>query len=183
MTKSFYLERALFVLGDKNTGKSTQMRSMFLDRRLGKNGVIPTEKNPPSTYYISNERRLYLRLTSPHERNESLKKFFDICEKRMRSPGRGISRWNFVGPLQLVSNNKNLIPDGVDVIKEFMDRFKPERTRAVILSPNCSGQHVDNNILLDHLDKMHKMDCEVILTDAQTSNKNGLIYSDFFDFT
>ena len=39
------------------------------------------------------------------------------------------------------------------------------------------------NTLLNLLDEMHRMNCEVILTDAQTSDKNGLIYSDFFDFT
>lgn len=182
MTETCYVERALFILGDRNTGKSTQLRSLFLDRRFGKNGVIPTERKPPETYYISNERRLYLRLTSPHEYGESLSEFLDKCEDRMWTSGREISRWNFVGPLQIVSRQK-IIPDGIVVIKEFMDRFKPERVRAVILSPNRSGEFMECNTLLNLLDEMHRMNCEVILTDAQTSDKNGLIYSDFFDFT
>lgn len=39
-----YLERVLFVVGNRHTGKSTQLRSMFLDVRLGSNGQIPTER-------------------------------------------------------------------------------------------------------------------------------------------
>ena len=40
-----YIERALFVIGDQDTGKSTQLRSMFLDGRLGNQGEVPTENN------------------------------------------------------------------------------------------------------------------------------------------
>ena len=44
MTQGVYIERALFVVGDQNTGKSTQLRSMFLDWRLNIQGVVPTTK-------------------------------------------------------------------------------------------------------------------------------------------
>ena len=183
MAETCYVERALFILGDPDAGKSTQLRSLFLDRRFGKDGVIPVRGNLRRTYYLSNERRLYLRLTSPHEYGESLNDFLNKCENMMWSSGREISRWNFFGPLQIKSPNREIIPDGITVIKEFMERFKPERVRAVILSPNCSGEFMESETLQEHLEELHEIDCEVILTDARESENNGLIYSDFFDFT
>ena len=38
---SFYVERALFIVGDPNTGKSVQIRSMFRDIRLSGDGQVP----------------------------------------------------------------------------------------------------------------------------------------------
>ena len=35
-----YVERALFVVAPQDSGKSTQLRSIFLDRRFGKDGEI-----------------------------------------------------------------------------------------------------------------------------------------------
>jgi hypothetical protein len=69
---SYYFERALFVVGEPNSGKSNQLRSMFRDVRLGTGGDIPMEKRLPELYRLSNERCLYLRLTSPHEAGESI---------------------------------------------------------------------------------------------------------------
>ena len=72
MAMSRYVERALFLIGNQNTGKSTQLRSMFLDWRLSMQGQIPTSHNLADSYQLSNERWLYLRLTSPHEADEAL---------------------------------------------------------------------------------------------------------------
>ena len=183
MAETCYVERAQFILGDSGAGKSTQLRSLFRDRRFHRDGEIPEQRNLPKTHYISNERRLYLRLTSPHEYGESLNEFLDKFENKMRYEGVENNRWNFFGPLQTESADTNQIKDGKVVIKEFMDRFKPERVRAVILSPNCSGGFMKRKTLLSHLEELHEIDCEVILTDARVREKNGLIYSDFFDFT
>ena len=65
-----YFERALFIVGEPDAGKSTQLRSMFCDVRLGTNGHIPAKANLAGMYRLSNERCLYIRLTSPHERGE-----------------------------------------------------------------------------------------------------------------
>lgn len=35
------IERILIVVGDQNAGKSTTLRSMFVDPRLGSKGVVP----------------------------------------------------------------------------------------------------------------------------------------------
>ena len=82
MTQGVYIERALFVVGDQNTGKSTQLRSMFLDWRLNIQGVVPTTKKVRITHALSNERWLYLRLMSPHETGEMLDEFPDDSGKR-----------------------------------------------------------------------------------------------------
>jgi hypothetical protein len=69
---SYHFERALFVVGEPNSGKSNQLRSMFADIRLGTGGDILTERRLPELYRLSNERCLYLRLTAPHEAGESI---------------------------------------------------------------------------------------------------------------
>jgi hypothetical protein len=71
---SYHFERALFIIGEPNSGKSTQLRSMFRDVRLGTGGTVPTPRNLPEMYRLSNERCLYLRLTSPNEAGEWIKR-------------------------------------------------------------------------------------------------------------
>src|SRR6266852_2396937 len=71
---SYHFERVLFVVGEPNSGKSNQLRSMFRDVRLGTGGNIPTGRRLDEVYRLSNERSVYLRLTSPHEAGESLSK-------------------------------------------------------------------------------------------------------------
>ncbi len=43
MPSILYIERALFVVGEPNDGKSTQLRSLFSDRRFGPDGKVPAE--------------------------------------------------------------------------------------------------------------------------------------------
>src|SRR5260370_32718478 len=68
----YHFERALFVVGAPNSGKSKQLRSIFRDVRLGTEGNIPTARKLPDFCRLSNDRCLYLRLSSPHELGESL---------------------------------------------------------------------------------------------------------------
>jgi hypothetical protein len=68
--QSYYFERALFIVGEQNSGKSIQLRSMFRDARLGTEGEIPAAAHLREMYRLSNERCLHLRLTSPHEMGE-----------------------------------------------------------------------------------------------------------------
>ena len=44
MAETCYVERAQFILGDSGAGKSTQLRSLFRDRRFHKNGEIPEQR-------------------------------------------------------------------------------------------------------------------------------------------
>ena len=135
---SYCFERALFVVGDPNSGKSNQLRSMFRDVRLGTGGKIPWGKKLPELYRLSNERCLYLRLTSPHEAKESLgrkrrgskartnflEKTAGIIEGNTPHMGR---RWNFAGALQ--PGTRHHMPDVVATCRAFVRYFEPERTR------------------------------------------------------
>ena len=42
---AYHFERALFIVGEQNSGKSTQLRSMFSDPRLGSDGSVPSALN------------------------------------------------------------------------------------------------------------------------------------------
>ena len=84
------LERILLIAGAQNTGKSVQLRSMFLDPRFGTGGQVPDARNLPNVYALSPFRRLYLRLTSPHEAGESLDRFLEKIEEQTD----GHYRWN-----------------------------------------------------------------------------------------
>ena len=177
-----YIERALFVIGDQNTGKSTQLRSMFLDRRLGTQGEVPITKNVRNSYALSDERWLYLRLTSPHEAGETLDEFLDKCAGEMQTIGQTVRRWNLAGALQPTETKK--LPGGPDVIEGFIQRFTPERVRAVTLSPGRSGDYMpvhDHQHLTKSLHALRGV--EVMTTDATKQTANGLMYADFFDFT
>lgn len=182
MAQGAYVERALFMIGNQNTGKSTQLRSMFLDWRLGSQGKVPTARNVRNGYALSNERWLYLRLTSPHEAGETLDEFLDKCAAAMQATGPLARRWNFGGALQPTGTSK--LPDGPDVIASFMQRFAPERVRAVILSPDRAGNHMplaNYQRLIAALRALSSV--EIVTTDATTRTGNGLLYADFFDFT
>lgn len=180
--KSVHIERALFVVGDPNAGKSVQLRSMFCDWRLGTKGVVPTTNNIPDRYVLSNERWLYLRLTSPHEMKETPKKFLDTCEKKMQTNQANARRWNFAGAIQPSAANN--MPDAVTTISGFVARFEPESVRAVLLHPDWQGNFPAQQGLSKLLAKLRALPrTEVILTDARTRKGNGLIYADYFDFT
>jgi hypothetical protein len=165
------------VVGSPNSGKSTQLRSMFLDVRFGTNQTIPDATNLPDTYQISNERRLYLRLTSPHEMDEDIKTFLDKTESKMPE-----GRWCFASPLQDEAGGK--MPDLVRTIRAFYARFSSERIRVCFLSPDRHGQMKDADYLEEVGSQLLQFDgLEYISIDARNRESNGLILADFFDFT
>jgi hypothetical protein len=180
----FHFERALFVIGNPNAGKSTQLRHILQDVRFHHDGHVPTGTDAPKLkemHRISNERVLYLRLTSPHEARETLEKFLDKTENKItRSLSLG-SRWNFAGPLQPTAEKK--MPSAADTITAFIHRFKPERVRAMFLTPDRHGNCHDTAFLCGETDKLWTAGAEVATVDARRRNKNGLILADFFDFT
>lgn len=182
MTGGVYVERALFMIGDQNTGKSTQLRSMFLDWRLGNQGKIPTARNVQNTYALSNERWLYLRLTSPHEADESMDQFLEKCGKEMQPYKRLARRWNFAGALQPIATSA--LAGAPDVISGFASHFTPERVRVVILSPDRSNKVMAPVALQSLIALLRRAPgTEVMVVDATTRSGNGLLYADFFDFT
>jgi len=186
---SYYLERVLFVVGEPNSGKSNQLRSMFRDVRMGTGGNVPTGRRLDQVYRLSNERSLYLRLTSPHEAGESigkkrrkrnfLEKTAAIIDANTPRFGR---RWNFAGALQPRSGHN--MPDVVAACRAFVRHFDPERTRVVFLSPDRHGVSLQAAEHMDLVDGLREIpSTEVCWIDARNRNVNGLLLADFFDFT
>jgi hypothetical protein len=163
---------------------------MFRDVRLGTERIIPASRNLTDLYRLSNERCLYLRLTSPHEVGEWLitnprdenENFLDKTEEKIRgsTPSFG-RRWNFACPLQ-PQLHRNM-PDVAVTVSEFVARFDPERTRVLFLSPDRHGQLLQQQ----HLPLVARLrgipSVEIGWIDARERTQNGLFVADFFDFT
>lgn len=178
---AIHLERALFVVAPQDSGKSTTLRSMFLDRRLGTGGIPPpssAQRRLPEIYHLSNERRLYLRLTSPHEYDETVEEFLEKTKAKM-----GDGRWCYAGPFQHTAFKK--MPDIVQSVQAFMNFFEPERARVAFLSPNRHGHLVSDLFMgADLSSKLLAIPrVEVAALDGRQRGKNGLQLADFLDFT
>lgn len=176
-----YVERVLFIVAPPDSGKSTQLRSLFLDRRFGTGGKVPStsEKRKLSAiYHISNDRQLFLRLTSPHEVGETPRDF----HRKIRAK-TGAGRWCVAGTLQPRASKG--MPDIIETTKLFSHEFKPERTRLLFLSPTRHGEtlsdYSDGRDLLADLLAIPRV--EVACIDARKREVNGLLIADFFDFT
>lgn len=78
--KRAHLERVLLVCGGQNAGKSSRLRSMFVDPRFGTRSHIPTHSRVVPVR-LSRERGLVVRFTSPHERGETLETFLGKIDR------------------------------------------------------------------------------------------------------
>jgi hypothetical protein len=192
MMHTYHFERALFVVGEPNSGKSKQLRSIFRDIRFGTHGIIPTERKLPEFYRLSNERCLYLRLTSPHEMKESIGRrrsgreapsnFLEKTAEKIaaNTPQLG-KRWNFAGALQ--PNAANHMPNVVATCGAFVGYFNPERTRVVFLSPVRRGAYLEKEAHMNFVDGLRRIpSVELCWIDARDRTGNGLLLADFFDF-
>lgn len=179
----FYVERALFVVGEQNSGKSNQLRSLLRDRRMGQGGVVRRKVKIPEVYRLSNERSLYLRLTSPHETGESLPEFLEgLWDKFSDNTSVRGRRWNAACALQPFRAN-SMRASLPTICKTFISWFAPERMRVAFLSPDRNG-----NLLQDKHEAMAAIlsaipGVEVCWIDARDRTANGLLLADFFDFT
>jgi len=140
---------------------------------------LPSEQRRlPEVYHLSNERRLYLRLTSPHESGETPKQFIDKTKDKMRS-----GRWCFAGPLQPEPYKK--MPDVVASVRAFSEALEPERLRVAFLSPDrhsrVLGDFFPPHDLSQELLSIEGV--EVLCIDGRQKGKNGLLLADFLDFT
>lgn len=173
-----WMERALFVVGPGGAGKSTALRSMFLDRRLGMRGDVPTTRKVKEFHALSNERWLYLRLTSPHEVGESLKQFLSSIKRKCKE-----GRWCFACPLRPLEMQH--MPDSADTVRAFVKQFDPERVRVVFLSPTHNGktldEYGDDGRLVRELGRIRNV--EVVSVPVGRKRANGLLLADYFDFT
>ena len=169
------IERILLVAGAQNTGKSVQIRSMFLDPRLGTSGQIPGAPNLPNSYSLSPSRRLYLRLMSPHEAREDLDRFLEKIEENTD----GHYRWNVASAVQIEAGGN--MPNISELVTALEERFSPERIRVAILSPDRHGDVLaEAPALMQELQGVSS--CEAMCIDARSRHRNGLLLADTFDF-
>jgi hypothetical protein len=172
------IERFLFVVGAPNTGKSTQLRSLFIDPRLGTDGQVPTSRKVEAHYKLSIDRRLYLRLTSPHEYGESLK---DFLQKTAANTTEG--RWCAAVPLQPDASEYGMT-DLVKTVKAVIKEFTPERVRVCILSPDRHGNIWENKRLqklFGRLWRLGPVECHCI--DARERTTNGTLLAGYLDYS
>ena len=173
MQEPRFIERVLLVAGAQNTGKSVQIRSMFLDPRLG--GEIPGAPNLLNVYQLSPFRRLYIRLTSPHELRETLDRFLEKIEENTD----GYHRWNVASAVQIDAAEN--MPNLREVVTALDERFSPERIRVAILSPDRHGDVLaEIPALMQELQEVSS--CETLCIDARSRRRNGLLLADTFDF-
>lgn len=175
-----YLERVLFVAAGRHRGKSTQLRSMFRDVRLGTAGKIPKDRKLKDFYRLTNERFLYIRLSSPHELKESPKEFLRKTEDKINAAGsQWGARWNFACALQAQAANR--MPDVVESVKLFVEYFEPERVRVVLLNPDRGGKLLPEDDVLRLSRRLRRIpSVEVCWIDGRTKTSNGLLLADFF---
>jgi hypothetical protein len=178
-----HTERTLFVVGNQNAGKSTLLRHMFVDSRLGTDGKVP-EASRIEPVTLSPERCLVIRCTSPHERNETLREFFDKIDHEIKRAFKRFRRFNYACALQPEAAGK--MPDLVTTCREFIKRFAPERIRVVLIDPRQDGRP-GSRLTKGDVDKLRSLNVEMATIDAHKSTPplaypNGIFLADYFDF-
>lgn len=173
-----YLERALFVVGDQGDGKSSQIRDITRDFRLGYGGQsqIGSPGRLPDWIALSGERWLHIRLTSPHEYGDGFNEFVEKIDDKHDFPKY---RWNFLGALQ-TNALRNMLNSEL-VVEQFVNRYRPERARVALIYRSYTGR-LRSSTQIDRIaNHCNKIDVEFSMIDA--SHNNGLFLADFFDFT
>lgn len=189
---ALHVERALFVIGKAKKGKTTQLRNIFRDRRMHKGGkALPKGGGKIPPVALSNERWLYVRLSSPQESSvpkggkkvpESLDDFIAKCRENMKVQLGGARRWNFAGALWPRGRRNGYGAE--ETIKRFISEFWPERVRAVVLHTDLQGHSLADPRFWATVDGLRAIpEIEVMLVDAREYEANGLACADFFDFT
>jgi hypothetical protein len=138
-----HLERVLIVAGNRHCGKSTQLSSMFRDIRLATRGSIPKDRKLADFYRLTNDRFLYLRLSSPHELKETPRGFLKKAQNKIK-----VANPEFVSPLPARSTPR-------------ADRPRPAAwTQPFRTNPHPQQSH--------HKQRKGKTPRETIITDVST---------------
>lgn len=180
MADETYLERALFVVGRRDAGKSHQLRAMFLDRRFGTDGEYPGSPGRLPVVHLSHLRRLAIRVASPHERGQSVEEYLERVRNQL-----GPGRWCFAGALQ--SGDTGTLPGPKAYLESFVQELTPERVRVCILSPDFQDRTLETALLERRLRRIPSV--ETVSFDATADifedpeEAHGLFLADFFDFS
>jgi hypothetical protein len=181
-----HMERALFVLGGQNAGKSRTLRQMFIDTRLGTSGNVP-EESIIKLVSLSHDRCLHVRCTSPHERKETIDEFFEKLDHTMERAWDKYWRFNFACAMQPRAANN--MPDLFSTFKAFREKFEPERIRVIQIDPRQDEDEKKIDLLLSHheVDELRTLRIEMAIVDGRKSSApnqhpNGFFLA-VFDFS
>lgn len=129
------------------------------------------------TASLSVDRSLCLRLTSPHETNETLA----YCLRKTATKTR-TGRWCVAAPLQPDAFKR--MPDLNRTVRAVLSRFHPECIRVCVLSPDRRGAGRDAKKvrrLFNRLWRLGPVECHCL--DARDRTANGTLLADFVDFS
>ncbi|WP_080400492.1 hypothetical protein [Burkholderia ubonensis] len=178
-----HLERIMFVVGEQNAGKSTELRGMFVDPKFGSRGAVPTEKRL-RLVLLSRERCLFIRLTSPHETKQDIEQFIGTIDAARRRAARlGFRRFNVACALQPFA--AHAMPDLLEICAAIQAQLEPERMRVVVIDPRQDGEPgptLERRVVQG----LRSKTVELVKVDGEHSldqHPNGLLLADFFDFT
>lgn len=172
-----YLERCAFVLGRQNDGKSSQIRDIYRDVRLGDGKTrIGQAGRMQDWIQISEHRHLLVRLTSPHEYGLDPQGYFDGIDQKVGLDTK--YRWNYLSALQIDAFRN--MPHPEIAIDAFQARFSPEKVRLFILCKSFGGLQ-QSQASLDRILK-HKFASNVEIVQIDGQRDNGLVIADFFEF-
>jgi hypothetical protein len=181
-----HLERVLLVCGLQNSGKSHLLRAMYNDPRFGTRGRVPTGRQailPPVT--LSYARKLFVRLSSPHETNQSLSKFLNKIERFGERAWNEGWRFNFACAVQ--PHQTPTTPDVMTICQELYRCFLPERIRLVQIDPLQNGDASGDLLRPAQLRRLWSLrdPVEVVTLSAEriAQDVNGSCLADYFDFT
>jgi hypothetical protein len=177
MDRPFYMERALFVVGQPGAGKSAHLKHMFRDWRFGNEGEPWDNPGPIPVVFLSNERKLRIFLQSAQERDRDIQPWIDRIRQSFDT-----GRWCFAGALQAEAGDE--LPNALEYIQAFIEALAPERVRICFLSPDGQGRTINTFLEFDGtIRSIELMDnVESALIDFQLLDTNALMMADFFDF-
>jgi len=154
---------------------------MLTDPRLG-GQLPPGPRIAPRR--LSRESCLAVRITSPHEMDESLDEFIQKIDRATEVAWGDFWRINYASAIQ--PRPFKQMPGIVDVCARLKREFSPERIRVVQLAPDQSEQ-LTSQLTNTEIDGLRRNNVEVISMDARRSSYpaepgNVRILADFFYF-
>jgi hypothetical protein len=178
-----HLERVLFVCGSQNAGKSRLLRNMFHDPRF-RSGRPIHYKGPVAQIALSQARRLFIKLSSPHERGETISDLFSLLDGELRKAWRYGWRMNFACAVQ--PDDTGITPDIVKICEQLDARFLPERIRIAQINPRQDNSDASQDLLnRGQINRLWRINAEIMSIDGRRAGQptNGMMLADYFDFT
>ncbi|AZZ36403.1 hypothetical protein CIK05_06225 [Bdellovibrio sp. qaytius] len=195
-----YIERALFIVGVQNSGKTTLINNAidsvphWLKIGTPRPKKIKNKKyNLGGSYIISSDRKLYVRTSSFHESGRNTAYFLKSMKDKTKT-----GRWNVICPMQpeatYTKEGNVKMAEPAEAIKKFIERFNPEHIRVYLLDlrfdkiektkKRKSVVVINDKDIRKHISKLQKIkNVECTYLNVKNENKNNHTITDFFNFS